>query len=440
MSHHFFTRMTKRLTEQNYHDAARKRGWQWVGKSAPTKTTDPTSWKCDKGHRTEKRYNDVSRGQGCGVCYGSHRTAKGKRLGIKPARNESLAVTHPDIAKELHSTKNGDITAFDVTYGSKDELVWHCPNSKLPEHPHDYPAVVKERTRSDAPTSCPYCAGKKVAPDTRLTFSHPEIAAEWHPTKNGKITPSDVTYGSGTKRYWICKQKHVWPASPNSRTSGDGHGCGRCAKQSSRLEIRVYCECKTIFEDVVWREKVSGKEVDVLIPTQHIAIEVDGKTWHAGKENADIRKNETLEEQGYTVVRIRGKGLPLIVQFDIEFEKYTKSGATVRSLLGTMRGLVAKRYRKQIDEYVCRESFANDKEFRDIIAALPGPPKGKSVTDIYPELAETWDSISNAPLIPSMFTPGSHKEVWWLCDEPSHGSHLLSIKGRVSIFNRDGTS
>ena len=32
-----------------------------------------------------------------------------------------------------------------------------------------------------------------------LTVTHPDIAAQWHPTKNGDQTPSDVTPGSGKK-------------------------------------------------------------------------------------------------------------------------------------------------------------------------------------------------------------------------------------------------
>jgi len=33
---------------------------------------------------------------------------------------------------------------------------------------------------------------------------NPDIAALWHPTKNGSLTPNDVTPGSSKKVYWIC--------------------------------------------------------------------------------------------------------------------------------------------------------------------------------------------------------------------------------------------
>jgi hypothetical protein len=32
-----------------------------------------------------------------------------------------------------------------------------------------------------------------------ISISHPRIAKQWHPTKNGDLTPSNITTGSGRK-------------------------------------------------------------------------------------------------------------------------------------------------------------------------------------------------------------------------------------------------
>ncbi|MCH7599227.1 MAG: zinc-ribbon domain-containing protein [Myxococcales bacterium] len=32
----------------------------------------------------------------------------------------------------------------------------------------------------------------------------PKLAQEWHPTKNGELTPSDVVAGSHSKAWWKC--------------------------------------------------------------------------------------------------------------------------------------------------------------------------------------------------------------------------------------------
>jgi len=40
----------------------------------------------------------------------------------------------------------------------------------------------------------------------------PAVAAQWHPTKNGDLTPWDVTKGSNKKRWWQCSvaDDHQW--------------------------------------------------------------------------------------------------------------------------------------------------------------------------------------------------------------------------------------
>jgi len=59
-----------------------------------------------------------------------------------------------------------------------------------------------------------------------INETHPEIAAQWHPTKNGDLRPSDVTAGSNKKVWWLCPNKcpegcaHEWEATIYSRANG----------------------------------------------------------------------------------------------------------------------------------------------------------------------------------------------------------------------------
>lgn len=70
---------------------------------------------------------------------------------------------------------------------------------------------------------------------TSLATFCPEAAAEWHPDKNGDLTPADVARSSGVKRWWLCKEHgHEWYASPNGRiVVKDGtttlRGCPYCS-------------------------------------------------------------------------------------------------------------------------------------------------------------------------------------------------------------------
>lgn len=64
-----------------------------------------------------------------------------------------------------------------------------------------------------------------------LATTYPSLAAEWHPTKNGKLRPDMVTAGSHKKVWWIISYddpitgKHFdfeWENTISARTSGAG--------------------------------------------------------------------------------------------------------------------------------------------------------------------------------------------------------------------------
>jgi hypothetical protein len=53
-----------------------------------------------------------------------------------------------------------------------------------------------------------------------LHVLRPDLAKEWHPTKNGTLGPKDVTPGSRRKVWWLCEQGHWWLASVFDRVRG----------------------------------------------------------------------------------------------------------------------------------------------------------------------------------------------------------------------------
>ena len=56
----------------------------------------------------------------------------------------------------------------------------------------------------------------------------PRKAELWHPTKNGKLTPYDITASSAKKIWWLCKKcGYEWQMSPHNRKKGQG--CPHCA-------------------------------------------------------------------------------------------------------------------------------------------------------------------------------------------------------------------
>lgn len=61
---------------------------------------------------------------------------------VKLIKGESdLATLHPDLVKEWHPIKNGDLMPEDISSGSGKEVWWLCPEG------HTYSMVVNQRTK-----------------------------------------------------------------------------------------------------------------------------------------------------------------------------------------------------------------------------------------------------------------------------------------------------
>ena len=67
---------------------------------------------------------------------------------------------------------------------------------------------------------CPICANDVAqAGYNDLATLFPAVAAEWHPTKNGNLTPSQVVPCSHQTVWWICPEGHVWRTVISNRTN-----------------------------------------------------------------------------------------------------------------------------------------------------------------------------------------------------------------------------
>ena len=125
---------------------------------------------------------------------------------------KNLANAYPELAGEWHPTKNSrEFTPENLTPHCLKKVWWLCG------HGHEWQATVNSRSYG---TGCPFCANKKVSHDNCLAVVNPELAGEWHPDKNGSLTPEDVTPGSMKKVWWMCSRGHEWQAIINNRNKG----------------------------------------------------------------------------------------------------------------------------------------------------------------------------------------------------------------------------
>ena len=66
--------------------------------------------------------------------------------------------------------------------------------------------------------------------EDNLASIYPDIAREWHPTKNGEKKPYQYSPGSHEKVWWLCPLGHTYPAVIRDRTKR-GHKCIYCTNQ-----------------------------------------------------------------------------------------------------------------------------------------------------------------------------------------------------------------
>ena len=170
-------------------------------------------WRCTNGHEWQAAPKTrVRMGAGCPICAND----------VAQAGYNDLTTLFPAVAAEWHPTKNGNLTPSQVVSGSHQTVWWRCSLG------HEWRAEIVDRTRGT--NGCPYCGNKKVlAGFNDLASIEPEIAAEWHPTLNGALTPEMVTAGSNRKAWWICPDGHVWRTAISNRTNAKKRtGCPVC--------------------------------------------------------------------------------------------------------------------------------------------------------------------------------------------------------------------
>ena len=168
-------------------------------------------WRCNvaSDHEWEASPNGrVGQGNGCPSC-------SGRKVSV----TNSLATCKPTAAALWHSTLNGGLTPAEVVAGSNKKYWFRDRSDKTSKSVlrslGSWPFEVRHHYPS-----------KRV----KLAEAAPDVAAQWHPTKNGDVNPADVASRTGTKYWWQCDvaSDHEWEAIPSNRV-GSGNGCPCCA-------------------------------------------------------------------------------------------------------------------------------------------------------------------------------------------------------------------
>lgn len=326
-------------------------------------------------------------------------------MGRQPNKDNNLAISFANVAKEWHPQANGLLTPFDFLPFSSKKVWWICPEG------HEYEAVIANRTSSNS--GCPFCSGAKFTAANSFAVLHPEQASEWDYEKNAPLSPDGFAEFSGKKVWWKCKKGHEWLTTIAARSQQSN--CPFCWKHTSIPEFQLLAELELVFGHVARRRKFSGLEVDLFIEKYQIGIEYDGSYWHRDKEKRDQKKRDGLTRLGIKLVRVREEPLKKLAELDVLTSARGLTKAVVDELLSNIKRYCHAADVKKIDEYLSKDTFQNERAFKKYRTDLPEPDLGSSLASQDKVLLSEFDYEKNYPLEPKHFSRGSQEVIWWRC-------------------------
>ena len=301
---------------------------------------------------------------------------------------------------------NGGICLSKEYVAIKSQLEWECKVG------HQWKAsAVRVKSGIWCKTCNPRPRYSRVNKSgTSLAIKFPYLLLEWDYEKND-IDPNEMSPYSNHKVFWKCIYGHSWNASIDSRTYKES-GCRHCRSRTSRFEIFILCELRSIFKEVIWRRKFEGVEADIYLDSENIAIEVDGEHWHKDKIELDRAKSELFEKLGIKLIRVRSAALPSIKGLQILYPRNKDDFEIVIELCELLSEEIDN---SSLQQYLLDKVRKGEHEYKEIISRLPAPPEEESLAFLYPELVKEWDYEKNFPLTPDLFASKTHHRVWWIC-------------------------
>lgn len=389
---------------------------------------------------------------------------------ILDIKSDNLKDAFPEIAREWHPTKNGDLKPEDVTACSGKKVWWLCQNY------HSYEARIADRSSGHG---CPYCSGRKpIVGVNDLATLYPEIAKEWNYEKNNEMLPNHFKSKSKRKVWWKCQKGHEWEAVIKNRVNGSG--CPYCARSKAYPGEN----------DLLTRYPILSREwhktKNEISTPRGIACYSNQKVWWVGlcghewqdtpshrvmgrgcpvcnRQNKTsfpeqailyyIRKQYPDAINGYNSIFYGAMELDIyipILKLGIEYDGkawHNTSKALEREIKkysickeNGIRLIRVKEVKSHTDSITCDDiiyckadlnqtikslavhfplscQIDVDKDRRFILESYMAERKSNSFYAEFPAESREWHPTKNGALKPNMFSSGSGENVWWKCSK-----------------------
>lgn len=315
-------------------------------------------------------------------------------------KRNNLLITNPKVAREWHPKLN-KFGPESVLKHSGLKVWWICTKG------HEWQSKVVNRVKWHA--RCPYCSGHKVNEENSLNSIRPDIAKEWHPSKNGLLTPKNVMPCSSYKAWWLCKNGHEWKINVGARVNGSG--CPYCSNNKVSVENSLY----TLSPDLV---KEWHPTRNLPLTPQDVTPGSGKKVWwrceagHQWKALIYLRK-----KRGCKKCHVRRKHAgESIVDLSPELAKEWD--------VDKNKGWIIKNSKEKV-WWKCKKGHEWQTMVRTRLVDHAGCPycknrracKDNSLAAVSPFLAQEWHPTKNLSLAAKDVLPHSGKRVWWKCDK-----------------------
>ncbi len=331
----------------------------------------------------------------------------------------------PELIAEWHPTLNGQLLPSEVAAKSNKKVWWLCAQG------HEWQAVVASRSNG---RGCRACAGQTlISGENDLLTRYPKIAAEWHPELNGDLSPNQVMPGTHLSVWWVCASGHDYQAPVSKRTSR-GQGCKYCSGKGLGVGIN---DLESTHPELAkeWHPTLNGS----LLPTdiqpgsnrKVFWICSNGHPYKSSPANRTAKKATGCAVcSGQQVM----KGVN-----DLE----TTNPALASQWHSTLNGsLMPSEVTESTSKKIVWQCALNEDHYWTATGYSRKAGQGCSVCrgltviegvndlrTLAPDLASEWD-ISRNLFGPEKVTPGSSKQVGWICN--AGHTWTATVKSRVS--------
>jgi very-short-patch-repair endonuclease len=265
----------------------------------------------------------------------------------------------------------------------------------------------------------------------------PEIAKEFHPSKNEPLKLEDVTVGSRSKVWWRCHKGHEYSATPNSRLGrrekGKIQGCPYCSGRLASPDNNLL----VCFPDIAKEldEKKSGLRASSIAPSSGQNV------WWRCSEGHSYKSRVANRTQLGTGCKYCGTGnlSPRAASDEynlaVDYPHIASQWHPLKN--GNLAPSEVTSGSKQIVWWSCKKGC----EWR---AQINGRTNGNScpfcsgnkvgfgndLKSLSPDIASEWDYKKNYPSRPEDYTNGSGKKAWWVCSKKHSWDAVIGSRTR----------